>query len=327
MGAFIELALGLILIFLFTSLIVTAIQEVVAAIFALRAKALESALKAVLDGKGAASTPEFEKFKANPLIKALYEANGTAPSYIPGRSFALAVMKMAPAAATAGATGVATLDDIKTWAADPASGSIGKIVSSLITEATNDATKLQKSIETWFDETMDRLSGWYKRWTQVTTIVFGFAAAVVFNINTIVVWDALATQPALRAAAADYAATLSKGDNPPDFKEIEKKLADELRFPIGWPTTASGKYDFDAVLSSEKGKKDYGRVPLALLGWLITALAASLGSAFWFDLLKRFVQIRSAGPKPAVMEAGSDITAGAGAAAESVRPALLRDRA
>jgi hypothetical protein len=66
---------------------------------------------------------------------------------------------------------------------------------------------------------------------------------------------------------------------------------------------------------------------------VIAALAASLGSAFWFDLLKRFVQIRGAGPKPGVAEptadpAGSPIPGGPMLAmATKARPALLRDRA
>lgn len=296
----------MILIFLFTSLVVTAIQEIVAAVFSLRAKGLEGALKAILDGSGAASTPNFEKFKDNPLIKALKDANGSRPSYIPARSFALAVMKIAPAA-TAGAD---AFDAVKAWAAGTDSGAIGKIVSNLITDATTDAAALQKSLETWYDETMDRLSGWYKRWTQVTTIVFGLLAAILFNINSIAVWDALSSQPQLREAAAAYANSIAKQDKPPAYTAILTELKD-LKLPVGWRNSGYG----DSFL-------------LAVLGWLITALAASLGSAFWFDLLKRFVQIRSAGPKPAVVEAG---TAGgapaAGTTLEGVRPALLRDRA
>jgi len=35
-----------------------------------------------------------------------------------------------------------------------------------------------------------------------------------------------------------------------------------------------------------------------LLGWLLTAFAISLGSAFWFDLLNRLIQLRGAGAKP-----------------------------
>ena len=35
-----------------------------------------------------------------------------------------------------------------------------------------------------------------------------------------------------------------------------------------------------------------------LLGYILTALAISLGAPFWFDLLKKLVNIRSAGNKP-----------------------------
>ncbi|HEX8664227.1 MAG TPA: hypothetical protein VF744_09385 [Beijerinckiaceae bacterium] len=312
MTAFIETALGMILIFLFTSLVVTAIQEIVASIFSLRAKALESTLKALLDGADAEKTPAFAAFKDNPLIKALYDANGSRPSYIPARSFALAVMNMAPAVAA----GQSTLDAVKGWATGTDSGPVGKIVNNLITEATADAATLQKNIETWYDETMDRLTGWYKRWTQALTIAFGLLAAVLFNINAIAVWDALSSQPALREAAAKYATTISKQENPPKYEDMVKEL-NAMKFPIGWKDK-DGKYNFEVSL-------------LALLGWIITALAASLGSAFWFDLLKRFVQIRSAGPKPAVAEPtadpGAPAVGGPFMALTKARPALLRDRA
>jgi len=40
------------------------------------------------------------------------------------------------------------------------------------------------------------------------------------------------------------------------------------------------------------------RVWSHLLGWLLTASALCFGAPFWFDLLKRFVNIRNVGPKP-----------------------------
>jgi hypothetical protein len=33
---------------------------------------------------------------------------------------------------------------------------------------------------------------------------------------------------------------------------------------------------------------------LKIIGWLLTALAVSLGAPFWFDLLNKFIVIRSA---------------------------------
>ena len=35
-----------------------------------------------------------------------------------------------------------------------------------------------------------------------------------------------------------------------------------------------------------------------LVGWLLTALAASLGAPFWFDVLNKFISIRSVGKAP-----------------------------
>src|SRR5207248_11332618 len=41
-----------------------------------------------------------------------------------------------------------------------------------------------------------------------------------------------------------------------------------------------------------------GQWGLKITGWLVTALAISLGAPFWFQLVNRFVDIRGAGKKP-----------------------------
>lgn len=53
---------------------------------------------------------------------------------------------------------------------------------------------------------------------------------------------------------------------------------------------------------------------LAVLGWLLTGMAGTLGGAFWFDLLTRFVKLRSAGGKPDTGDAGGAPTTGSTAA-------------
>lgn len=58
----------------------------------------------------------------------------------------------------------------------------------------------------------------------------------------------------------------------------------------------------------------------ALFGWLITALAASLGAPFWFETLQRFVNIRGNGPSPA--EAQKAAIKRVAAAAEAVAPVV-----
>jgi len=36
----------------------------------------------------------------------------------------------------------------------------------------------------------------------------------------------------------------------------------------------------------------------ALLGWLLTVLALSMGAPFWFDVLNKFMNVRFAGKSP-----------------------------
>ncbi len=49
----------------------------------------------------------------------------------------------------------------------------------------------------------------------------------------------------------------------------------------------------DATLAAEDAE-----VSMKLLGWLLTALAVTLRAPFWFDAMKRLVNLRSTGPRP-----------------------------
>ena len=86
---------------------------------------------------------------------------------------------------------------------------------------------------------------------------------------------------------------------PEQLKRIQQQLM-ELKLPIGWvrnPTQA----DKDMHLGLPKCL-DWGTywdaMVFHLLGWLITAFAATLGAPFWFDMLNKIMSIRSAGKAP-----------------------------
>lgn len=84
-----------------------------------------------------------------------------------------------------------------------------------------------------------------------------------------------AAQSALDAAENSRNATALGAAQ--DMGSLRQALAP---LPIGWTTTTP---------------------PFSLpqfLGWCLTALALSLGSSFWFDLLTRFINIRGAGNRP-----------------------------
>jgi hypothetical protein len=42
----------------------------------------------------------------------------------------------------------------------------------------------------------------------------------------------------------------------------------------------------------------FGMLISMMFGWLLTAIAVSLGAPFWFDVLRRVSNIRNSGPVP-----------------------------
>jgi hypothetical protein len=81
----------------------------------------------------------------------------------------------------------------------------------LVGTVTNAQTRLQKlhdSTEVWFNNSMDRVSGAYKRHTQAFLFLIGMVLACMLNADTIQMWKKLAGNDALRTAMAQRAARL-----------------------------------------------------------------------------------------------------------------------
>jgi len=60
-------------------------------------------------------------------------------------------------------------------------------LGSLLKDANNDLIKFRLHLEQWFDDTMDRASGWYKQKIQFLLLVIGLVLAVCFNVNTLAI--------------------------------------------------------------------------------------------------------------------------------------------
>jgi hypothetical protein len=84
------------------------------------------------------------------------------------------------------------------------------------------------------------------------------------------------------------------------FRGVETRLM-QLSLPIGWVRIRPSQQEIDdrrflPAVSDLKGWGD--TISFHVLGWLLTALSATLGAPFWFDTLNRFISIRSAGKAP-----------------------------
>lgn len=263
------------------------------------------------------------------LIRGLYLYSKDLPSYIPSRNFALALMDLvAPGQnGAAGATRVAPgqpntiivngnaappvaapapLNNLRKGIANPAvvpSPKVRDALLAFIDAAGDDAVKVRENIENWFNSTTDRIAGWYKRRTQVITLVLGICIGIALNADTVLVMDALWRNSALRSSVASQAEQLTRAKNAAMNRgsEGEEKLEQASRtlanvgLPIGW-NAQDAAHTLPGSVFKEPGRAiswSLYQLDLHWLGWLVTGLAISLGAPFWFDLLNKFIVVRS----------------------------------
>lgn len=93
---------------------------------------------------------------------------------------------------------------------------------------------------------------------------------------------------------------------PEQLKRVQQQLL-ELKLPIGWDSNPP-QADKDMYLGVPKTAGEFGNtLGYHLLGWLVTAVAATLGAPFWFDMLNKIMSIRSAGKAPEEMPKSPDV--------------------
>lgn len=313
-----EVAIGLIFVFLLFSTICAAIREGIETFTKTRAAYLERGLRELLhdkDGVGLA-----KEFYEHPLIYSLYTAGkyvpgpsqkkpgicargGTLPSYIPAKNFAAAMIDIAARGSLPGLeegtqapdpalfSNVLTADLLRSGIATMENKRVARALLSSLDLAQDDLNKARLNIESWYDASMDRVSGWYKRSTQIIVFLVAFAMAALLNVDAIGIANFLQHNDHARlaivnkASAAVADATGATG-SPVQKGERAATELDRLELPIGWPA--------DFTLPSDWNTWDrFTQGVLVFAGWMLTAPAATLGAPFWFDTLNKIMVIRS----------------------------------
>lgn len=337
-----DVAVGLVFVYLILSLMSTAANELIEARLKHRAGDLARGLREMLDDPG--GTGLVKQLYDHPLINSLFQgaydpkSTKNLPSYINARNFALALMDLVKPAETTPSEGNATLSGAAGGTDAPSRGaasinslsslrdSISQIQSqkvrqallTLVDAAGDDITKARENIEGWFDSSMDRVSGWYKRRVQRNTIIIGLIAAILVNADTIAIATRLSYDVTLRdslvAAAQEYAKSNTGSAQPvspnagssiqacqKDENSAECRVAKNLQeiqklgLPIGWGQSANLPawcWSPGPCLLAALGNWALYllfRIP----GWALTALAVSLGAPFWFDVLNKIIVVRS----------------------------------
>ena len=307
-----EVAIGLAVLFSLLSLFASSLRESIEAVVKDRAKFVHDAIGELFSIAGEADTSAIKEFYdsiiISPSFQGLYDGRRrNLPSYIPSRDFASAILEMAQQRAAA-AGGAITAD--AAWIMKIPDSRLAQLLGVAFRTAGNDPDQARQFLEQWFDGQMERVSGWYKRRTNVFLLAIGLGCAIVINVDAITTTQHLYRNDALRqlivaraqpvadhSGAADGAATNQSGGDA--FKAPRETLAElsGYGFPMGWTWDGSTPVPTPQCVLHGQLPSDCnlgpGAVLLMLLGWIITAFGISLGAPFWFDLLDKFMVVRS----------------------------------
>lgn len=286
----IEIAISLSLLYLLLGLMCSVLNEWVAGVLNMRAKNLWDGVRNLLyDSEG---TGLAKQLYDHALVKNLGKA-GALPSYVPSRNFALALFDLV--APVKDSTTTRTIQDIRNAIADIPNPQVKSALVALIDEAGDDLKKARENVERWYDDAMDRVSGWYKRKTQVFILLWALAVTLSVNADTILIANTLAHDATLRASLVAMAEATAKEPLPQDAEgttERVQQMSSEIKklgLPIGWSSDAKDPTSVPAGI---------GGWALKIIGLSLTAIAVSLGAPFWFDVLNKLINIRSAGKQP-----------------------------
>jgi hypothetical protein len=353
-----NVVIGLVFIYLLYSLLATIIQEIIAANFGMRSRMLKKGICRMLDDDMEVKEPLSKVFYKHPLIKYLGENKlFRKPSYISAQNFSKVLIDLLrgenaqPGQNFASLIQASLKAEVVQWGGtkikiNPETLSFLKL---LWADAQGDVEKYKSMLEQWFDDTMKRVTGWYKRRIQGIMFCIGMLLAVAFNIDTISIVKKLSNDPKLAEQLANNASTyiqthkelgnqlkadVIKQNGSNGVKDTTKSRLDSITenmviqsnklidtasimikadiastnrlLGLGWQRIECKQADSTKTKnhnSVKKTNKKFRYVPCnynnySIFGWLITALAISLGAPFWFDLLNKFINLRDAGKNP-----------------------------
>lgn len=326
----IDAFVGLFFVYLTLSLIVTAFGESWSASRNLRGKTLEACITNVLGEKLALDFYSSNQISALKTPTTLSKKNKRVPSYIPDHIFSSTLVDCL----LDGKLQELRVNPEKFQTALKAAlekKEIDKVTRAALLDfwsaADFNVITFFDSINAWFNDITDRLSGSFKRRISRRLFIIGFIVAFAMNANSISMFKKLTDDPALRSQYFVKAVQLADSGKPETLEDIcgsetdcspadvAKKQALEIMPLVGWTantpplaklngeaidksaSTSTNEADKSSSDSLQENQTRFVDSPwflwlYSILGWVLTAGALSLGAPFWFNLLQKLVKIR-----------------------------------
>lgn len=102
-------------------------------------------------------------------------------------------------------------------------------------------------LQYWFNQQMDRTSGWYKKWVKLLTFAVGFLIAFVVNLDAIDLTAHLWSDDKARTEFVNLAQTYTKLD----IEDAKALAIEEFTFPIGW-IDISKRFGFQSLIACKE---------------------------------------------------------------------------
>jgi hypothetical protein len=344
-----DVAIGLIFIFMLYSLLATTIKEFIATIFSYRSRMLERGIEQMIDGRnfsyywwekvankvlfllqygkikinpnrnmlGDANKKEWKKkwehFKSREMINQvktyerkkddtqyitrsklnkkaeLFTVNVTShalykrsaenslfykkPAYLSADTFSDILLDILSQQKSTASGAPVLMKDIAAFVNSKLDDNpeLKKILNIYIEQANGDLQRFKLLTENWYDATMERVSGWYKKQSMRILLIIGLVLAFVFNVSTIDIIEKLSDNKSIREAVVKNASDYVKSRVEPEVIKTDtskQKQKEEETTNTGGNQKVDTTHKTDIAKeqkaepttsvtgSNEKGKKD-----------------------------------------------------------------------
>ena len=304
MLAMLQVVIGLVFVMLLFSLLASTILEFIAGFLSLRGKRLITAIQSMVGSRMS------QEFVQHPFFRQLSigsrerarvgKVQEILPSYINAGTFSSILLDLLE---------IDTTEQLEARIELMEEGPLKKLVRFLYRQAGGDVLQFKLKVENWFNEVMDRASGSYKRSSQRWLFCIGLAIALIFNADALKIYYNLSMSSTLREVVTEAASNYVNNNPAPQTPNLDSADVNVAREQIDRLVN-----DNIAVLASPLGLGWDTVTPedmngmwwlYRIVGWLTTALSISFGATFWFEILKKLINVRAAGPPPVTQPAAT----------------------
>jgi hypothetical protein len=329
MGNFplLDIAIGLILIYTFLSLLTSELTEFLTTVLQWRANHLQQGIMSLL-GESLSLQRDPNQFKntitgrlyASSLISSITQRSRRhkqpkGPSYLPSEVFADALLEVLQALPEI-EQNKAQLQQGMNQSVDELALLMAKVENSdhlplrlkenlrrlanrtqvQVEKAELRLERFRREIASWYEQSIDRLSGTYRRHVKVFTILIGLVLAILINADSLYMLRRISENTATRSVIIQNAIQIEGCESDlssPQCMNTMANLLDTTTVPIGWhPVNFQQQFPQTSPVFLLR----------AAFGWLITGIAISMGSRFWFQILDQLIHVRETGEKPTSIE-------------------------